>query len=171
MLRWILVSVIVLALPAAALAAPLKLWIMPNGANPQGIIEETLAGFKAEEPLLRILAMRDQILELVKDNGLDGITLQDFPSLVDGLGAYGFFANSMVSNTVPLSMESDIHGAISAILMHRAVFAEQPVFTTEFTIRHPTDDNGVLLWHAGAPTAMLKIGAKIELGRHWPVFL
>ena len=48
MLRWILVSVIVLALPASALAEPLKLWIMPNGANPQGIIEETLAGFKAE---------------------------------------------------------------------------------------------------------------------------
>jgi multiple sugar transport system substrate-binding protein len=39
---------VVLALPAAAPAEPVKLWIMPNGANPQGIIEETLAGFKAE---------------------------------------------------------------------------------------------------------------------------
>jgi multiple sugar transport system substrate-binding protein len=48
MLRWILVSVLVLAPPAAGQAEPLKLWIMPNGANPQGIIEETLAGFKAE---------------------------------------------------------------------------------------------------------------------------
>lgn len=27
-------------------------------------------------------------------------------------------------------------------------------FLTEFTVRHPEDDNGVLLWHAGAPTGL-----------------
>lgn len=127
----------------------------------------TVLGFKDDEPLLRILAARDQMLALVKDHGLDGLTLQDFPSLVDALGTYAFFANSLVANAVPLSMESDIHGAISVALMHRALFAEAPVFLTEYTVRHPRDDHGVLLWHAGAPTAMRKPGARIELGRHW----
>ena len=72
-----------------------------------------------------------------------------------------------MANTVPLSMESDIHGAISTILLQRATFAEQPVFLTEFTIRHPKDEHGVLLWHAGAPTTMRKPGSRIELGHHW----
>jgi multiple sugar transport system substrate-binding protein len=36
---------------ASAAARPLELWIMPNGANPQGIIEETLSGFEAETGL------------------------------------------------------------------------------------------------------------------------
>lgn len=127
----------------------------------------TIVGFKDDEPLLRVLAARDQMLALVKDLGLDGLTLQDFPSLVEELETYGFFANSLVADTVPLSMESDIHGAISTVLMQRATFSEQPVFLTEFTTRHPKDDHGVLLWHCGAPTAMCKPGARIELGHHW----
>lgn len=127
----------------------------------------TVVGFKDDDPLCRILAMRDQMLELVRDHGLDGITLQDFTSLVDALGTYGFFANSLVADRVPLAMESDVHGAISAVLMHRAIYAEAPVFLTEFTVRHPKDDHGVLLWHAGAPTEMRKPGARMKLGHHW----
>ena len=38
---------------------------------------------------------------------------------------------------------------------------------TEFTIRHPTDDNGILLWHAGAPTDLCAPDAKVKLGHHW----
>ena len=41
------------------------------------------------------------------------------------------------------------------------------MFLTEFTVRHPKDDNGVLLWHAAAPPSMLAPGKKIELGHHW----
>lgn len=37
-----------LALATATLSKPLEVWIMPNGANPQGIMEERLAEFKKE---------------------------------------------------------------------------------------------------------------------------
>ena len=123
-------------------------------------------GFADDEPLMRILAVRDQMLAYVEEHQLDGLAMQDFTSIVDAMGTYCMFANALVSETVPISFESDIHGAISTILLHRAAFGA-PVFLTEFTVRHPKDDNGVLLWHAAAPPSMLAPGKKIELGHHW----
>ncbi len=124
-------------------------------------------GFADDTPLLNILAVRDQMLAHVADDGLDGLAVQDFTSLVDAMGAYCFFANSLVANQVPVSLESDIHGAISNILLHRAGRQTGPVFLSDITVRHPTDDNGVLLWHAGAPTAFCAPRAKVRLGQHW----
>lgn len=118
-----------------------------------------------DEKLMHVLAVRDQMLALVQDQQLDGLAIQDFDSLVDELGAYTFLANSMVSDTVPVSCESDIHGAVSTILLHRV--SQTPVFLTDLTIRHPEDDNGILLWHAGAPLSLCQPGQSIEIGQHW----
>ncbi|MDD4891186.1 MAG: fucose isomerase, partial [Phycisphaerae bacterium] len=63
--------------------------------------------------------------------------------------------------------ESDIHGEISDILVRRAAMGESPGFVTDLTVRHPTNDNAVLLWHAGAPLAMRHPDAKVRLGTHW----
>ena len=38
---------------------------------------------------------------------------------------------------------------------------------TDLTIRHPANDNAVLLWHAGAPLSMRRPDAKVRLGTHW----
>lgn len=126
-----------------------------------------IEGFTDNEPLMRILAVRDQMLAHAQDDGLDVLAIQDFPSLVDEMGAYCFFANSLVSSKIPVSCESDIHGAVSLALMQRIVMAADPVFLADITVRHPSDDNGVLLWHAGAPTEMCRSGETIKLGKHW----
>ena len=126
-----------------------------------------VTGFGDDEPIMRILAVRDQMLAVVDEHGLDALAVQDFTSLVDEMGAYCFFANSLVSDTVPVSCESDIHGAISLLLAHRAGFGGLPVFLADITTRHPTADNGVLLWHGGAPTTMCHPDARIALGHHW----
>ncbi len=119
-----------------------------------------------DDALMRILAVRDQMLAEAADHGLDGLAVQDFDSLVEEMGAYCFLANSMVSDTLPVSLESDIHGAVSTILLSRASFGA-PVFLTDVTIRHPHDDNGVLLWHAGAPLSFKEPAARVEVGHHW----
>lgn len=124
-------------------------------------------GFPDNEPLMRILAVRDQMLVHAEDNGLDVLCMQDFPSLVDEMGAYCFFANSLVSNEIPVACESDIHGAVTLALMSRVAMTNDPVYLADITVRHPTDNNGVLLWHAGAPTEMCRPGEKIKLGKHW----
>ncbi len=120
-----------------------------------------------DEMLIHILALRDQALALAADKGLDAVALQDFDSLIEEFGAYCVLANSMISDRLPLSMESDIHGAVSTCLLARAAGGEEPVFLADVTVRHPEDNNGVLLWHCGAPLAMCKPGATVRIGRHW----
>lgn len=119
-----------------------------------------------DEQLVNILAIRDQVFALAADKGLDAIAIQDFDSLIETFGAYCLLANSLISDRMPLSMESDIHGAVSTLLVSRAA-GGSPAFLVDVTVRHPTDDNGVLLWHCGAPLSMCKPGCKPALGRHW----
>lgn len=124
-------------------------------------------GFADSAPLVRILAVRDQLLALAQEHGLDGLAMQDFMSLVEEVGAYAFYANCVVGDRVPMSLESDLHGAVSCVLLHRAMLGQRPVFLSDLTVRHPQDDNGVLLWHAGAPLAMKHPEARVRLGDHW----
>lgn len=119
-----------------------------------------------DEQLVNILALRDQVLAVAADQGLDAVAIQDFNSLIEEFGAYCLLANGLISETLPLGMESDIHGAISTLLVSRAA-GGAPVFLVDVTVRHPTDDNGVLLWHCGAPPSMGKPGCTPRLGRHW----
>lgn len=116
--------------------------------------------------LAHILALRDQVFALAADQGLDAVAIQDFDSLIETFGAYCLLANSLISEKLPLSMESDIHGAVSTLLLSRAA-GGVPAFLADVTVRHPADDNGVLLWHCGAPLSMAKPGSKPKLGRHW----
>jgi len=119
-----------------------------------------------DQQLMNILALRDQVLHIAAEQGLDAVALQDFNSLIEEFGAYCLLANSLISDTLPLSMESDIHGAVSTLLLSRANGGD-PVFLADVTVRHPQDDNGVLLWHAGAPLSLRKPGCTPQLGRHW----
>lgn len=118
------------------------------------------------EQLIGILALRDQIFTLAADHGFDAVAIQDFDSLIETFGAYCLLANSFVSDKLPLAMESDIHGAVSTLLASRAS-GGAPAFLADVTVRHPQDDNGVLIWHCGAPLSMCRPGAKPRLGRHW----
>lgn len=129
--------------------------------------EGEITGFDDDEPLIRIFAVRDQMLAMVQDHGLEAIAMQDFTSIVDAMGTYCFFANSLVSDHCPVSLESDLHGAVSLAMLKRALPGDESVFLADITARHPEDDNGVLLWHAGAPLSMKHPRAKVQLGHHW----
>ena len=129
--------------------------------------EECIVEDLDDDAFLRILAVRDQLLALAEDQGLDGLAIQDFMSLVDEVGAYCFYANSMVSDRIPVGCESDIHGAVSGVFLQRALLAADSVFLTDITVRHPENDNAVLLWHAGAPLSMRHPDSVVRLGKHW----
>jgi len=117
--------------------------------------------------LVNVLAVRDQMLALIEDNGLAGIAFQTFMSIVDAMGAYVILAEGEVAERYAYALESDIHGVISDVLLRRANYNRSPVYLAEFTVRHPEDDNGVLLWHAGAPLSMRAPDAQVEIGHHW----
>lgn len=120
-----------------------------------------------DEPFINVLAVRDQILALAEDHDLDGVAFQTFMSVIEAMGAYCIYAESQAAEHYPFALESDIHGVVSGILLHRAMYQEKPIFLAEFTTRHPSNDNGVLLWHAGAPVSMRHPDDRVRLGHHW----
>ena len=48
-----------------------------------------------------------------------------------------------------VSCESDIHCAMTAVLLESAAMGETRPFLGEFTVRHPENKNAELLWHCG----------------------
>lgn len=122
-------------------------------------------GFDSDTPLANVLAVRDQLLDTVGELGLDAVAIQDFNSLIDETGAYCFYADSAAADRVAVGYESDVLGALSCLVLMRA--AGEPAFLADLTIRHPDNDNAVLIWHAGAPLSMMKPGVRPRLDRHW----
>ncbi|MCF7864486.1 MAG: hypothetical protein K9L89_06840 [Kiritimatiellales bacterium] len=122
---------------------------------------------KNEEPLLNILAARDEMLETAAARGLDGIAFQPFPSFMNSMEAYGNFMASEVSESYAFGNETDIHGTISCLMTQAADLNMNPSFLAEFTNRHPENDNGVLLWHGSAPFSMLHPDEQARIGHHW----
>lgn len=55
-----------------------------------------------------------------------------------------------------VSCESDMHGAITMALLSCASRGQKVPFFGEFTVRHPSDVNGELLWHCGPFAYSLK---------------
>ena len=127
----------------------------------------TVEGLPDDGVVANVLAVRDEMLALAADRGLDGLAMQDFMSLIDEMGAYCCYASSAVGDRYAVGPESDIHGAISDLLLRRASFGAEPAYVADLTVRHPQDDNAVLLWHAGAPLSMRHPQSKLRLGTHW----
>ncbi len=124
-------------------------------------------GFDDDQPLINVLAVRDQVLALGRDHGLEGFAIQSFMTLIDEMGAYCSYADSMVADQYAVGYESDIHGAISDILLRRASLGMQAAFLTDMTIRHPDNDNAVLLWHFGAAASMRLPDEQLRIAPHW----
>jgi L-fucose isomerase-like protein len=123
--------------------------------------------FDSDEPMMNVLAVGDELLALREEHGIDSFACQTFMSIINALGAYTSFANSLAGDTVPIALESDIHGAVTNVLLSRATLGVEPPYSTEFTGRHPDNDDAVLLWHAGAPLSMCHPDETPRIGRHW----
>ncbi len=124
-----------------------------------------IEGFESDQPLVNVLAVRDEMLDVADKHDLEALAVQDFNSLIEETGAYCLYASSVAGDRLAIGMESDIHGAISCALLQRA--CGDAAFLADVTIRHPENDDAVLLWHAAAPLSMMKPGVRPRLGKHW----
>lgn len=120
-----------------------------------------------DEPLINVFAVADHLRRIGSDHGLDGFAFRGFMSIVDEMGSYCSHAESLVSEDYPFGYECDIHGAISDLILRRASLGAGPGYLAEFTVRHPTNDNAVLLWHEGAPLSLCHPDDRPKLGHHW----
>ena len=121
-----------------------------------------------EDGVIRSLAMRDVLLSYADKHKIDAWSIQSFMSLQEAIGDGIGIGEAYVQEKIPIVAESDIHGAISSIILEAASENSQPSFFPEFTIRHPDNDNAVLLWHASAAASLRDpVIKKISLAPPW----
>jgi L-fucose isomerase-like protein len=67
----------------------------------------------------------------------------------------------------PVAPESDLYGAISSVLLEAASGTGEPSFLPDLTMRHPENDNAVLLWHADAPLSLRIPNSPVKVDLPW----
>jgi L-fucose isomerase-like protein len=113
-----------------------------------------VAGMASQEGLLNALAYRDELFRIGEENDLDAFSIKSFSSIPDALGPGVGVGEMMLQEWYPVGAESDIHGAVSSVLVEAASGVQEPSFFPEYTVRHPDNDNAVLLWHGVAPLSL-----------------
>jgi len=73
-------------------------------------------------------------------------------------------ANALLTEeNLPVACETDIHGAITSIMAQAAGMGKTPTFFVDWSVRHPSNDNGELLQHCGPfPIGLALTKAKLD---------
>ena len=100
--------------------------------------------------LENVAALKLAMQRLASKYGCNAIALQCWNALQDEIGIMPCAANSLLNEEgLPVVCETDIHGAITAIMAEAAGMDETRTFFADWTVRHPDNENGELLQHCG----------------------
>lgn len=135
------------------IGSSVKSIIKKNGID----LKETIDGIKSrisnvymdEEALVKIAALKIAMQKFSTEEELSAICIQCWDALQDLLSIAPCFVNSeLTEDGIPVSCETDIHGAVTSVILQAAA-KDKPTFFADLTIRHPKNDNSELLWHCG----------------------
>ncbi|GHV67227.1 fucose isomerase [Spirochaetia bacterium] len=80
----------------------------------------------------------------------NAIAIQCWNALQAEIGIMPCAANSLLTDEgIPVVCETDIHGAVTSLLMQAATLGEGRILFADWTVRHPHNENGELLQHCG----------------------
>ena len=103
-----------------------------------------------DEDLKTVAALKAAMRALADRYGCNAIALQCWNALQEEIGIMPCAANSLLNEEgLPVVCETDIHGAITAIMCEAAGLGEARTFFADWTVRHPDNENGELLQHCG----------------------
>ena len=86
--------------------------------------------FQHEDDILANFAFRDLMVEMAREHDIDGFCIQTFSSIPNELSAFLAFGCCLVDDAgYPVAPESDVHGAISSLLLEAASDAGGPSFS------------------------------------------
>ena len=95
-----------------------------------------------------VASLKVAMKNLAKQFNCRAVAIQCWTSLQDMIGIMPCLANSMLTDEgLPTVCETDIHGAITAVMMQALTMGEKTPFFADVTVRHPENDNAELLWH------------------------
>ena len=119
--------------------------------------------FIKEKELENVAALKVAMKRLAKKYGCGAIAIQCWNQLQKELGVMPCAANALLNDEgIPVVCETDIHGAITALMVEAAGMGETRSFFADWTIRHPDVENGELLQHCDPwPISIAKEKAKL----------
>lgn len=121
-----------------------------------------------EKDILRIAALKTSMKRIAKQTGCTAIAIQCWSTLQDIIGIMPCLANAILTDEqIPVTCETDIHGAITSILVQSAALNQKPTFFADITVRHPENPNGELLYHCGNFPVSLSVEEKPKLEKHF----
>ena len=149
-------------------------------------IKEVFTVKITDEQVENVAALKVAMTQLVKKYGCNAAAIQCWNALQTELGIMPCAANSLMNEEgIPVVCETDIHGAITALLAEAAGMGTTRSFFADWTIRHPDIQDGELLQHCGPwpvsvarekpdltyPLAFNNPGALTAEAKHGPVSL
>lgn len=121
------------------------------------------------EDVEKLAALKAAIQEMCEEHQCNCVAIQCWNALQSGLGIMPCLVNGLlIEEGIPVACETDIHGAVTSVLLQAAGLFEKPIFFADVTVRHPENDNAELFWHCGnfSPSLAAPESTK-ELGRHF----
>lgn len=121
-----------------------------------------------EDELENLISLKSAIKELKVQDDISAFAIQCWTALSVVYKIVPCFANALLfDEDIPVACETDICGAVSAIMAQAATFNKSKVIFADITIRHPHDDNSELLWHCGPfPPSLKKEGSTGKVEYH-----
>ena len=103
-----------------------------------------------ENEVEKVAALAIAMKDLVDKYGCQAAAIQCWNALQTEIGIMPCAANAILNEQgIPVVCETDIHGAVTALLVEAAGMGEMRSFFADWTIRHPDIENGELLQHCG----------------------
>ena len=103
-----------------------------------------------DNELENVAALKVAMKNLIKKYGCQAAAIQCWNQLQSEIGIMPCAANALLNEEgIPVVCETDIHGAITALLVEAAALDDTRSFFADWTIRHPDIENGELLQHCG----------------------
>lgn len=103
-----------------------------------------------EEELISVAALKVAMKNLTNKYGCNAVALQCWNALQSEIGIMPCAANALMNEEgIPVVCETDIHGAVTAVMAEAAGMGETRSFFADWTVRHPDNENGELLQHCG----------------------
>ena len=124
-----------------------------EGAEVQAVMEYCKSSMCVkinEEQLENVAALKVAMKRLAGKYGCNAIAIQCWNALQGEIGIMPCAANSLLNEEgIPVVCETDIHGAVTAVMAEAAGMDEARTFFADWTVRHPDNENGELLQHCG----------------------
>lgn len=116
-----------------------------------------------DEEVENVAALAVAMKNMVEKYGCQAAAIQCWNALQTELGIMPCAANAILNDEgIPVVCETDIHGAITALMVEAAGMDETRGFFADWTIHHPDIENGELLQHCGPwPVSVAKEKAKL----------